>query len=270
MCTFQDMTQAITCKYNDLIKKSCRPAMECFNLSHIGYYKVTNSGRYTYFGTHAGWSEYFAEKKLYLNFPYYRHPKYFQEDVSVVGATADRPLLEILREARTNFQIHQGLLILNRVSEGFEGFGFFSKSSRGDQNAMLLQELPLLKLFIRKLKEENPLLFSLADEQEIDLAKLVGSTFYDKNPDLIYPQPARQKFLKEMDIHLESLPSEREVEVVKLLVNGHSAAQIGKRLHLSKRTIEHHIERIKGKFSCHSKAELIEKARELESYGILR
>ena len=56
--------------------------------------------------------------------------------------------------------------------------------------------------------------------------------------------------------------SKRETDVMHLLIRGNTAKQAAKKLFLSPRTIEDHIENIKIKTNCTSKSELVEKATE--------
>jgi hypothetical protein len=37
MPTFQDMSQAVTCRHHKKIKAACAPLLEAFNLSHFGF-----------------------------------------------------------------------------------------------------------------------------------------------------------------------------------------------------------------------------------------
>jgi DNA-binding CsgD family transcriptional regulator len=60
-------------------------------------------------------------------------------------------------------------------------------------------------------------------------------------------------------VHFSKL-SKREFQCICLMVRGLSANSIGKKLGLSKRTIEDYIERAKNKLGCSNKAELIEYA----------
>jgi DNA-binding CsgD family transcriptional regulator len=53
--------------------------------------------------------------------------------------------------------------------------------------------------------------------------------------------------------------SKREIEVLSLLTRGKTAKEIGLRLDISRRTVEHHIENMKIKSACRTKSELIEK-----------
>jgi DNA-binding NarL/FixJ family response regulator len=53
------------------------------------------------------------------------------------------------------------------------------------------------------------------------------------------------------------LLSKKQVVILAYLILGYSASDIALRLHRSKRTIESHIEDLKDKLKCNSKAELI-------------
>ncbi len=67
------------------------------------------------------------------------------------------------------------------------------------------------------------------------------------------------KFINNITVNQYNI-SIREMECLFYVIRGHSAKSIGKRLGLSYRTVEDHIEKIKYKFHCTSKTELIEKA----------
>ena len=266
MDSFQDLTQAVTCRYHDKIKKACTPLFEHFNVNNFWYDAISNSGHHTYVGSHLEWCEYFNAEKLYLNFPYFRHPKFFHSGASVMEGLQDESLMRVLGSARTKFNIHQqSLLLTNKTSNGVELYGFSFK--RMDL-AMIFNELPLLRLFVKKFREENQFLFSRMKDNLIDLAKLIGPTFYEESAVASKAQfTRRQEFLKKLGIKNPLSP--REEEVIKLLNQGYSATQIGKQIFLSPRTIEHHLERMKEKLGCNSKVELIQRARELEYYGLL-
>lgn len=56
---------------------------------------------------------------------------------------------------------------------------------------------------------------------------------------------------------LLSVITKRESEVLFYVVRGKTAQAIADRLCISKRTVEHHIDRLKTKFACQNKAELV-------------
>jgi len=57
--------------------------------------------------------------------------------------------------------------------------------------------------------------------------------------------------------------SERELEVLQLLAEGISPAEVAKKLYLSPFTLKAHTQNIYSKLSVHSRIEAINKAREL-------
>lgn len=57
---------------------------------------------------------------------------------------------------------------------------------------------------------------------------------------------------------VEALLSAREFEVLKLIVRGHSATEIGRILNLSVKTIDTHKTHIMGKLHCHKKSQLVD------------
>jgi DNA-binding CsgD family transcriptional regulator len=60
---------------------------------------------------------------------------------------------------------------------------------------------------------------------------------------------------KNMDVYFTN----RENDVLRLLIRGKTAREIAGALGLSKRTVEHHLENMRGKLQVNSKSELIEK-----------
>ncbi len=263
------MTQAVTCRYSDRIKKACAPLFDLFPLSHFGYCKITNSGDFSYFGTHVAWSEYFAAEKLYLNFPFYRHPKYAPVGVKILPAVTNQAYLELMDRRREKFDIHHSLALISRGLNGMEGFVFSTNSSDELHLSALINELPLLRLFIRKFRIDNDFIFQRSEENQVNLVELMGSVFFDQ---IIEPSSYELKkriFLKKIGGESEVKLSCREREVIKLVLQGYSPRMIAPQVYLAKRTVEHHIERIKEKLECQTKAELIQKAGELVEFGYL-
>jgi len=269
MAAFDDLTRSVTCRYNDRIKRACSPLLEYFNLSLFAYFKIKDSGSYTFLGNHASWSEYYAAEKLYFNFPYYRHPKYSREGVfTLMNIVQDDDLSPMLNLGR-EFNIHHRLVMIKQIPNGIEGYCFGTNSPHVMQIRLMLSELPLLWLFIDKFRKDQKFLFSCLEENQIDLSKVMGDTFYTNSLGMASDSPSREKFLQKMGMTNQALLTSREISVVKLILQGYSASKIAPQIFLSKRTVEHHIERIKEKLGCDSKAELIQKARELEAFECL-
>lgn len=267
MSSFQDLT-TVSYRFHNRIKKACLPLFECLNLNNFWHYKITASGYYSVLESNIEWAEYLAGAKFHLYYPYCRHPRYFQNGVSVTKVE-DKRLQPFLTVGKERFSLYDSIQLIAKTEDGIEGFGFTAASSQESHISLLLNELPLLRLFVKKFKEEHQLLLSTLEDNQIDLVKLIGPAFYEKSSSDALTFAVRQAFLQKMGIQNEVSLTPREKEIARLLPKGLSADQIGREIFLSKRTVEHHVERMKEKLQCGSKAELIQKVRELEYFGCL-
>lgn len=271
MNSYDDLVKSISFKFNDRIKSACIKLFDCFNLNHFYYYKISNLGGFSFFDSNASWGEYFSAEKLYLGYRYLRHPKYFQDSILLLNSSnvEDENVRKIYDSGREKFDFMTDLKVINRMSDGFEAYGFSSNTSNENQVSLLLSELPMLRLFVKWLKVDNRFLFSKLEDSQISLVELIGDSFYN-NPFSNKSQViSKQALLQKMGIEGGESLTTRESEVIRLVLQGYSAGRVASQLYLSKRTVEHHIERIKQKLRCESKAELIQKARELEILGVV-
>lgn len=156
---------------------------------------------------------------------------------------------------------------MEKTTEGVEGFGFATHLSIDTFESLCMNEMSLLKLFVKRFREEfNPTLFKMKEEC-VDIASLIGPLFYQKNTNVPLPSVDKKLFLKQFQLTELLELSEREKEVLFYISKGLFAIQIAELLHLSKRTVEHYTENIKNKLNCYSKAELIQKANTFLSLG---
>lgn len=89
-------------------------------------------------------------------------------------------------------------------------------------------------------------------------ASIMATTTNNK---LILPTSMQLNFNSKMlNQPTKQLLTNRQLQCLRLLINGQTAKQISEKLHLSIRTVEHYLEAIKHKLDCHSRAELIIKA----------
>lgn len=267
---FQNVTNKITVKHHDKIMRFCAPLFDAFNINNFWFVRTLNSSSYSYLCSHAGWSEYWASEKLYFHNPFLRHPKCLREGIYLhkFKDVEDQSLKHIYKESFHSGPAHnQTLRFIIRTQDGIEEWGFSSHLSNEMQTEIFLNELPLFRLFIKKFKKENHPLIAKMNDNQLDASKLLGDVFFEEKK-LISPKlQARRSLLKYLDNEIEGILTPREDEVIQLLLKGYSARMIASEIQLSKRTVEHHIERIKEKLVCYSKAELIQKAQELQNFG---
>ena len=90
MSPYDDLLRLVTCRHNERVKNFCAPLFDFLNLSEFWYYKITDNGLLTYFGSNPAWSEYYASQKYYLKSPFHCHPKFYSEGVCVLRSIPDQ------------------------------------------------------------------------------------------------------------------------------------------------------------------------------------
>ncbi|MBX7066767.1 MAG: helix-turn-helix transcriptional regulator [Parachlamydiales bacterium] len=267
MSPFQDMTRAVTVRYNDKVKKFCSPLFDYFNLNQFYYVKITNDGCLYSVDSHPMFAEYWAAEYC-DKYSLYRHPKFFRSEVSVITQSQDKNLGDMISTLQVLFNFQTWLRIVDKVEDGIEEFGFSSPTASPILGAGLMNEIPLFRLFMKKFREEHKQVFSKLDDFQVDIARIVGADFYKNDLPEMPKVLERRNLLRSLGIEFEDKLTPREIRALKLLLDGYSAGKIALKTFVSRRTVEHLMERLKEKLCCFSKAELVQKARELERLGL--
>lgn len=269
MSSYVEMIRAVSGKYNDKVKRLTSELFSHFNLNSFWYNKISDRGTIAALASHMHWTEYFGWEKMYAKYPFLRHSRSIQPGVRLLKDVDHAPLRDVLSSCKDKYDMSFLFSITNKTEDGIEEFGFASPYSSGPQISMMFNELPLLRLFAKKFKEENQFLLSKLEDNKIDLTALIGSAFYESSLPLTLSSENRRQLLQKLGMRDRTLLTVADTAVMDLLLQGYSASQIGERLFRSRRTIEHRIEKIKEKLSCQSKSELIQKYQEIESFDRL-
>ena len=248
--------------YYNQMQRFIAPLKAQMGINHFWYHRVTYSGHYCYWGSHAAWNEFCFDASMLKHFPQLRHPKLIDSGINLVRTTTDPDFRRVLEIASSKFQINFHLSLLSHIPEGIEGFGFGSHFDSPQMEERLLNELPLLKLFIKVFRQKHNKVFHILDDNLIDLSQHLGSSFYQKPKQLQGPCNL-DPLLKTMGLDEILSITPRERDVLKYLSQGYPAPYIANQLHLSRRTVENYIANIKCKLDCNSKIELIQKAQKI-------
>lgn len=264
MTTLQEMYQRtfFTPDFDRMIQ-SVQPMCDCFGVNGFYYTRIVSNGSLDYFatlGTHLPWQEFFLENIHEMDvWPTIRQPEKVKQGVVIFKEFND-PLLEENHQLIWNrFHTNPVFNTIRAIPHGIEQFGFSLKSNHPKAEYNLLRALPLLFKFIDFFYQENRKLIQLSCENQVEISNLVGPTFYQ----LPVADPITEKrgeLLKQLGLGNALSLTFREKEMLKFLAHGYPASYIAKELHLSTRTVEHHIEDIKQKLYCDSKVELIKTA----------
>jgi DNA-binding CsgD family transcriptional regulator len=250
--------------YNQMVRFTA-PLKDHFGVNHFWYYKISTDGHYSFVGTHSAWNEFCIDNSLLKHFPCLRHPTTQHGGIHIMKACQKSNFKKVLNVAWEKFNINFNINLVTTIPEGIEAFGFATCFNDPYADERLINELPLLRQFTKKFKENHERLFLLLEDNQVDLSAQFGSTFYESSqaPFILHD---RDLFLKKMGMDSFLSLTNREMDVLKFLASGYPASFIASKLFLNKRTIETHIDTIKGKLYCNSKVELIQRAQEIFSY----
>lgn len=256
-----------TLRFNNKLKRFCKPLEEHFFVNHFWWYAISHEGHYSCLGTNAEWTEYYFSEKFYLNNPYLRSPKNYKSGIVLLKSSLPDSFDLSQKMGIEKFNLNQSLVFLEETVKGIQGFGFRTRLTSIEFEILCLNERQLLQFFIKEFKEKFCRVLNYMEENPIDLANLIGPAFYQENtPKKIYKLD-KDQFLKKMKYPIPPKLTKREAEVLHFVLLGSSASQIAEQLNLSRRTVEHYVDHIKYKFNCFSKSELISKTHEIQALG---
>lgn len=262
MNLFQEMLQKVTrSSYHDQMMRFTAPLHDHFGINHFWYYSITNSGDYCFWGTNTKWCEHCFDGALVANFPLLRHPDIASTGITLMKCSPDDAYKSTLQTAWDKFQINFNINIAQKTATGVEAFGFASRFCDTQADERLLNELPLLRHFIKAFKEKHKKLFELLNNNRVNLIDHFGSRFYER-PQTTHIPHDPNAFLRKIGLGWIFCLTPRERDIIELLPSCFSSREIAKRLNLSTRTVENYLATIKSKLNCSSKSELIQKAQE--------
>lgn len=269
MNQLMEMSRKVTSSlYFDAMQRFAAPLRD-LGVNHFWYYEITNSGYYSFLGTHTAWNDFcFEEPSLLSDFTCLRHPSLLKKGINLMKADPNPAQQKVLELAWNKFQINFNINLISLTTSGIEAFGFATCYLDPHADERLLNELPLLRHFIKLFREKHKNLFQILQENRVDLARELGPRFYQAAESLSLPSN-RQKLLSKMGLEEVLQLTPRELEVLKFLPYGFPARYIADQLGICVRTAENYIASIKSKFACSTKVELIHKAQDIAATGYL-
>lgn len=234
------------------VKQVCSPLFDNFKLSYFSYVQIYKERSQIILGSNASWIEHYIRNDC------------FNSDMAqtLEGFNAGSYLWKGLngdnrfRIQRESFNIDNGIIIINEFSNFREYINFATTRSDVRANNFFLNNMDVIDSFIHYFRNKaDPLIREIKNECVIVPDDKRTIEICD-DPNLIYNIDKRNAFFKK--IHENQKPmTKRETQCLLYLVQGMTAKQMAKKLHLSYRTIEEHIANIKSKLGCKTKAELI-------------
>jgi DNA-binding CsgD family transcriptional regulator len=262
---FQEMNENYTGKFKQKIMRTCAPLFQTFGLNFFFHQSVNQNGLYYAICNNPEYMHYYYQQKMQECNPFIMQSEKVNGGVYLLKSVESNLSEEFqltFQIARDRYNVHHSLLIVENDSYDCHQYGFgFAPDSIGSES-LILNELPLLKVFIKYFHEE---MADALNGLKANPVRIRPNKEYLKNnllPDMQLDHLKRMSLLAKMKVprNLVSPPklSKRELDCLKLYLKGKSASEIGDGLGLTKRTVEFYINNVKNKLSCYKKSELIE------------
>lgn len=231
--------------------------IDCFwrNAHHI-------NGSYSLIGNNPTTAEVFFEQGLFKGHPYFRHPKFFRSGFVIPAFCKSLEYEDTQGKFKDCNQI---LLYIHKMEHGFIEYGFATSKPISNLEVTYLNHLPTFRKFIDYFEVEGKAIIEDSSKFDIDIAKIIGNQYLispEITGDTIVPKDELH-FLTAIETNSElakSIPSLTKSEKIYLghYLTGGTVKQTAQKLHISPRTLEKHLENVKGKLGVATRSELFD------------
>ena len=248
----------------------CKP-LEIFQIHHVTYLKLFNDGSRISLSNKPEWLADYYGLNLYDSSLFEKRPSEYQAEFSVWIGEYD---LEVYQHGKHYYNTYHSITINEPVEDGCEFYLFSTSQAHAKAIQYLSNHIDILYHFILYVKNRGQHLFQQQKSMRLwlpEIQKNPQSPEIDVNDvnDINYSEVMmnlRHKFLKETPIRQYAFKldndekiqlTQRELHCISHLLNNKTAVEISAAMHISKRTVESHLENIKQKLQCENKPALI-------------
>lgn len=271
MKKFYEHSVEFTEKYNNNLKKVCEPLFNFFGMNYFFYAYISYNLKCCVIGTHIDLVQHYLCERLFRYNPFLILPQNLKTGVYLYSSVADNKFQTSITNVEQKFRVRHNCIITQQDKEGCHTYGFASPIDHFGKENLIVNQNALFKQFIKY--------FHMEMAPIIDSLHANGVSISDKEncydiriPSIELSDLEKQKFLKIIGLIknekiLEGI-TRREKEYLQNLVRGKSNKQIATDFNISLRTVEHYIEKLREKFHCYSRGELIERLIALKEMGL--
>lgn len=266
--------QVVSGKFQNKIKTLISPLENIYGVNAHAYYRIDAKGGLTHLCNFPEISEYYFSTELYKNNPFLKHPKLIEPGFFLASAVEHPKFQNAQKQVEQKYELFNLLLIFEKEGDFLHAHGFATTHQDPTLVNVYLNHMERFRSYCDYFRKETIALQRKLDEMKVDFGKLIGSQFYEneKNVDSRLKAAKQAEFFHWMNASHTSLDiakplSDREIECLKLMLEGKSASLIAEQLSITTRTVEHHIDHIKDKLLCSNKAEIFSFVSNLKKCG---
>lgn len=252
-------------RYHNKISALTAPMRIHLGIDQFWRNSHSTDGSYSLIGNHPPTAGLFFDQHLFLGHPLFRHPMFIQSGYILPELLHSRDYESTQGQLRVDGGCYHVCIKIHKTAHGIVEYGFACSKFQPGFEVAYMKQLQNLDKFIAYFDREADKIIRLTEDFKIDISKLIG-TAYHENPQFQAPiakQESEFQFLiaMENDLHrsraLLALTN-TERSILRLVVLGKTAREIGAMLFRSHRTIENHLETIKEKLAVNGRSGLVE------------
>ena len=247
-----DLTNHIALTSSILVKEICKP-LEKIGINYFSFVRSFADGSHIRLSNNPAWTKHYYDRKFY-NVILKQVP---DNEGNLLWANIDK--YPLFYEASEYFDVDNGTVVILKIDDVTERYFFGSNRENRKVNDIYLYKFHLLQKFILYFKESAFPLIREAEKTKIIVPK-------DHNPiNNAEDENSINDFLNEIKVNKiyvrikgqDFYVSRSEAKILSLMKFGYTAKEISYRTSLKQKTIEVYCDKLKSKFSLHSKNNLI-------------
>ena len=256
MTTFSEMTSKYSGKHKRKLQKIAEPLWHTFGINYFFYLSISKDRTCSFIGTNAELVDDFFDSKMHLSHPLFCPTAKIASGVYLYDSITQKPFQETMQELERRYNAKHSCMLTKNEEGASIIYGFALPSERKNNDLLLVNHAAHLHQFIHYFEEEmGPILHKMRHDPVNLQHEADACCEHIELPEIHLSQSKLVHFLSY--IHAQYQFTDRELECIKLLPGGKTAREMATLLHLSVRTIEHRLEKLKEKLNCKSKSELI-------------
>lgn len=253
-------------KHHHKIRKLIEPLTLFCGVDRFWRNQHASDGSYSLIGDYPPKAEIFFENEFFKGHPYFRHPRFFRSGFVIPELCQNKEY----ETTQGDFTKRSGdcfhvLLAIQTHAKGFVEYGFATSKFIPGFESTYLNHLHCFKKFIDYFETAGEKIIHTSLDHQVNMSEIIGASYHTRpeiTDGLLVPKRELQ-FLASIEIDSEKSKailslSKREREVVGEYLTGGTAKDIAKKIHISPRTLEKHIENAKSKLGVTTRSALFE------------
>lgn len=253
-------------KHHYKIKKLIEPLTLFCGVDRFWRNQHAKDGSYSLIGDYPANAEIFFENELFKGHPYFRHPRFFRSGFVIPGLYQNKEFEstqgDFTKKSGDCFHV---LLAILADEKGFVEYGFATSRFIPGFESTYLNHLHCFKKFIDYFETAGKKVIHASFDRQVNISEIIGDCYHVR-PEiaggLLVPKNELQ-FLASIETDADKSKailtlSKREREVLGGYLTGGTGKEIAKKLHISPRTFEKHIENAKSKLGVATRSALFE------------